>query len=80
MAKAKGFLAGALVGWLGRLRFPVLFVITAALLVVDLVLPDPFPLVDEILLGLATATLASWRRRGEGDEEEEKLEPGDGAG
>ena len=55
----------ALVGWfvarLTRLRFPVLFVISAALFAVDLVVPDFIPFADEVLLGLATALLASWR-------------------
>lgn len=57
----------AVIGWvvarLARLRFPTLFVVTALLFVVNLFLPDPVPLVDEILLGLATALLGSWRTR-----------------
>lgn len=57
----------ALVGWvvgrLARLRFPTLFAISAALFLASLVFPDPIPLADEVLLGLATALLASWRRR-----------------
>ncbi|MBS1105687.1 MAG: hypothetical protein H6Q91_1189 [Deltaproteobacteria bacterium] len=57
----------ALVGWfvarLARLRFPVLFVICAALFVLDLAVPDVIPFADEVLLGLATALLASWRSR-----------------
>lgn len=57
----------ALVGWfvarLAPLRFPVLFLISAALFVVDLVVPDFIPFADEVLLGLATALLASWRTR-----------------
>jgi len=55
----------ALVGWIvarfTRLRFPVLFAISAALFAVDLVVPDVIPFVDEILLGLATALLATWQ-------------------
>jgi len=58
----------ALVGWvlgrLTRLRFPTLFVITAVLFVVTLVVPDALPFADEILLGLGTALLAAWRKRG----------------
>ena len=57
----------ALVGWfvarLARLRFPVLFLISAGLFVVDLVVPDFIPFADEVLLGLVTALLASWRSR-----------------
>jgi hypothetical protein len=51
------------VAYLARLRFPVLFGITATLLVVDLLVPDVVPAADEILLGLATALLASWRKK-----------------
>lgn len=58
---------GTLVTWLvarfARLRFPTLFLITASLFVADLVVPDVIPLVDEVLLGLGTALLASWRAR-----------------
>jgi hypothetical protein len=56
----------AVVGWLvarfARLRFPWLFGVTAVLFLVDLVVPDMIPFVDEIFLGLATALLASWKR------------------
>lgn len=47
----------------GRLRFPTLFLVTAALFVADLFFPDAIPFVDEILLGLATGLLGSWKRR-----------------
>lgn len=48
---------------LAGLRFPVLAAITAGLFVLTLVVPDPIPFVDELLLGLATLLLASWKRR-----------------
>ena len=57
----------ALVGWsaarLARLRFPTLFLISAGLFLLDLAFPDLLPFADEILLGLGTALLASWRKR-----------------
>lgn len=56
----------ALVGWLvarvAQLRFPVLFGVTAALFAIDLVVPDVIPFADELMLGLATALLASWKQ------------------
>lgn len=52
----------------GRLRFPALFILTAALFVVNLVVPDPLPFVDEILLGLVTLLLGSWKDRKGGDD------------
>ena len=45
-----------MLGWARRLRFPTLFRITAALFAVTLVVPDPIPFVDELLL-------ANWTSR-----------------
>ena len=46
-----------------NLRFPTLFTLFALLTLLDLVLPDPLPLVDEIGLALLTLLLALWRER-----------------
>ena len=56
-------LVAPLVGFLGKLSFPRLFLLTGALFLVDLVVPDFIPLADEILLGLGTLLLASWKKR-----------------
>lgn len=48
-----------------RLRFPQLFLLAGVLFVLDLLLPDMVPFVDEILLALATLILAAWRKRDE---------------
>ncbi|HET6603941.1 MAG TPA: DUF6116 family protein [Xanthomonadaceae bacterium] len=55
-------LIAPLLGYARRLRFPQLFVITGVLFVINLLVPDPIPFVDEILLGLATVLLGSLRR------------------
>lgn len=47
---------------LDQLRFKNLFLIVAALLLVDLAIPDVIPLLDEILLGILTMLFWSWRR------------------
>ena len=47
----------------GRLRFPHLFLLTASLFLLDLLIPDMLPFVDEILLGLGTVLLASLQGR-----------------
>ena len=44
------------------LRFPVLLVITAVLFIVDLLVPDMIPFVDEVLLGLLVAVFARLRK------------------
>lgn len=49
--------------WARKLRFPVLFKITAAVFLLTVFIPDPIPLVDEVLLGLGTLLLASWKSR-----------------
>ena len=51
--------------FLGRLSYPRLFALTAALFAIDLVIPDVIPLADEILLGLGTLLLANWKKRKE---------------
>lgn len=65
----KRFLLVPFLRWAGRLRHPTLFAITAALFVLDLLIPDFIPLADEILLGLATVLLANWKDRGAGTRE-----------
>jgi len=49
--------------WAGRLRFPWLLAVTATLFVTTLVVPDPLPFVDEILLGLGTLLFANIKQR-----------------
>ncbi len=58
---------GALLAFGGRLRFPLLFSITAVLFVIDLVVPDVVPFVDEVLLGLGALLLSRWKQDREGD-------------
>ena len=61
--------------WAQRLRFPYLFALTALLFVLDLLVPDVIPFVDELLLGLLTLILASLRKR-PGIEPKGTREPG----
>lgn len=56
--------SGAVLGKLARrLKFPQLFFLTAGLFVLDLFVPDMIPLIDEILLGLATLLFGTWKER-----------------
>lgn len=48
---------------LGRLKYPWLFVILLALFLLDLVTPDLIPFADEVLLGLLTFLVGSWKER-----------------
>ena len=51
--------------FLPRLRYPHLFLILGGLFLVDLVIPDPIPLVDEVLLALLTFLAATFTTRQE---------------
>lgn len=57
-------LLAPLLAFARRLRYPTLFKITGALFLLTLVVPDPIPFVDEILLALGTLLLANWKDRG----------------
>ncbi|MBI2399136.1 MAG: hypothetical protein HYV17_15230 [Xanthomonadales bacterium] len=48
--------------FLSRLRFRTLFVLTATIFLVDLLVPDFIPFVDEILLGALTLLFSAWKR------------------
>ena len=60
---ARGGLAGIVLRWASRLRFPYLFLLTAALFIANLFVPDALPMADELLMGLLTLLLASIRKR-----------------
>ncbi len=46
-----------------RLRYPYLFVLLLVLFLLDLVIPDAIPFVDEALLALLTVLVGSWGNR-----------------
>lgn len=56
-------LLSPVLGFLGKLSFPRLFVLSAALFALDVVIPDFIPFADELLLGLGTLLLANWKKR-----------------
>jgi hypothetical protein len=56
-------LVAPIIGFLGRLSFPRLFVLAAGLWALDMVIPDFIPFIDELLLGIGTLLLASFRKR-----------------
>ncbi len=52
-------------GFLERRRFPTLLLIVGSLFVVNLFIPDPVPLIDDLILLTITVILASLRRGSE---------------
>ncbi len=59
----RGGMAGVLVRWASRLRFPYLFLITSVLFVLNLFIPDVVPLADEVIMGLVAVLLAGLRKK-----------------
>lgn len=59
----RGGIAGIVVRWASRLRFPYLLLLTAVLFVLNLFIPDALPLADELIMGLVTVLLASLRKK-----------------
>ena len=55
------------------IHHPWLLAIVAGLFAIDLVVPDPIPLLDEVVLAALTFLLASWRTR----QEDERPPPRD---
>lgn len=53
----------SLLNWARGLRYPTLFKLAAGLFLLDVLLPDPIPFVDEVLFGLVTLLLANWKNR-----------------
>lgn len=52
-----------IVGYASRLRFPVLAALTAAAFLIDLIVPDLVPFIDELVLGLVAVFLGTLRSR-----------------
>jgi len=50
--------------YLTRLRSWPLFIVTTTLFLIDVLVPDPVPFLDELFLGLVAALLSRWKKRG----------------
>jgi hypothetical protein len=59
----KGLIPSLIASFAARLRFPQLFLFTAALFFLDLFVPDLIPFIDEVLLGLVTLLLGMWKKQ-----------------
>ena len=55
-------MSSTLSDFLSQLRFPYLFLLTAAVFFLDVLVPDLVPFADEILLGLGTLLLSRLKR------------------
>jgi hypothetical protein len=72
MALSKTPLIAAVLRFADGLKFKQLFLVTAALFLVNLLIPDPIPFLDELVLGLLMLMFASWKKNGK-----QKVPPAD---
>jgi len=57
-----------------QLRFRNLFFLVMSLFLVDLLVPDFIPFIDEIILGLMAIILANWKKERNQDKEGKVIE------
>ena len=62
----RSFFLAPFMRWLGRLSYPRLFLLMAALFFFDTLIPDFIPFIDEILLGMGTLLLAKLKKKDPG--------------
>ena len=63
MSRFRFPLVDAVLRFGATLRFPQLFLLATALLVLDFLIPDLVPFADEIILGLLTLILGAVKKR-----------------
>jgi len=63
----RGGFVGGVTRWASRLRFPYLLLVTAVLFVFNVFVPDAIPMVDELIMGLATALLLGLKKKPEAE-------------
>ena len=66
MAAIPSLILTAVTERFSRLRFPTLFLLLVGLFLFDLFIPDFVPLVDELLLGIATLIVGNLTHRRDG--------------
>lgn len=57
-----------------QLKFRNLFLLVTSLFLIDLLVPDFIPFIDEIILGLMAIILANWKKERNQDEEGNLIE------
>jgi hypothetical protein len=60
---ARGGPVGVVLRWASSLRFPVAFGLMVVLFILDLLIPDLIPFVDEVIFGLVAILLGKLRKK-----------------
>ena len=60
-------LPGPLMDFVNRLRFKNLFILITVLLIIDILIPDMIPMLDEIILGIIAVILGNLKKKTTGD-------------
>jgi hypothetical protein len=60
---ARGGPIGVFLRWASSLRFPFAFGLMVVLFIIDLLIPDLIPFVDEIIFGLVAILLGKLKKR-----------------
>lgn len=66
----RGGIAGVVITWASRLRFPYLLLLVSVLFVMNLFIPDVIPFADELIMGLVTLLLANLKKKPEPADQE----------
>lgn len=61
-------LIGLFLTYANQLKYKSLFFLVISLFIIDLLVPDFIPMIDEIILGLLTIILANWKKEKEQQE------------
>jgi len=55
-------LTGLFLAFANQLKYRNLFLVVISLFIIDLLVPDFIPMIDEIILGLLAIILANWKK------------------
>lgn len=58
---------GPFLEFANRLKFKNLFLLITALLIIDLLIPDMIPMLDEIILGILAIVLGNLKKKASGE-------------
>jgi len=61
--------SGVIRRYASRLKFPKLLILLTIVFIIDVLVPDPLPFLDEIFMGLLAGLVGTWKKRREEEPE-----------